>query len=190
VTEPTTIRVAAKGVELVLRTDPGLFSPRGLDPGTAAMLEVVPIAPTDEVLDLGCGYGPVGLIIAKLIGPERVWMSDVDATAVALSRENAERNGLAGVTTVVSDGVEGISRAGFTLILLNPPYHVDFAVPKKLVRKGFNRLAIGGRMALVVKREEWYRQQLSAVFGGCRVTVKDGYSVLIAEKRTGTWARA
>ena len=189
-TEPTTIRVAAKGVELVLRTDPGLFSPRSLDPGTAAMLEVVPVGPTDEVLDLGCGYGPVGLVIAKLIGPERVWMSDIDPVAVNLSRENAERNQLAGVTTVVSDGVDGISRAAFTLILCNPPYHVDFAVPKKLIRKGFNRLAIGGRMALVVKREEWYRQQLSAVFGGCRVTVLNGYSVLIAEKRSGTWARA
>ena len=79
--------------------------------------------------------------------------------------------------------------AGFTWILCNPPYHVDWAVPKQLLRKGFNRLALHGRMGLVVKRRDWYEDQLRNLFGGVQKLERDGYWILIAEKRSATWAK-
>lgn len=187
--EPTSIRVSVGGTDLVLRTAPTLFSPRGLDPGTAALMASAELAPTDLVCDLGCGYGPVGIWAAKRIGADRVVMIDKDPLAVETSRANAVSNGVPDIRIVQSDGFEQVEATGFTWILCNPPYHVDWAVPKKLLRKGFNRMAMGGRLGLVVKRRDWYEAQLRQLFGGCQRLERDGYSVLIAEKRSATWAK-
>lgn len=187
--EPTTIRAAIGGIDLVLRTAPTLFSPRGLDPGTAALMASAELAADDRVCDLGCGYGPVGIWAAKRIGPDRVVMIDKDPLVVSTAKANAELNGVGGVTVVESDGFANTDAAGFTWILCNPPYHVDWAVPKQLLRKGFNRLALHGRMGLVVKRRDWYEDQLRSLFGGVQKLERDGYWILIAEKRSATWAK-
>lgn len=110
------------------------------------------------MLDLGCGYGVVRIVAATKIGAERVFMVDNDALAVTVARANAQRNGLVGVTVLHGDGVAALHEARFTQILCNPPYHVDFAVPKRFIQKGFNRLAIGGRFVLVTQRPTWYRK--------------------------------
>jgi 16S rRNA (guanine1207-N2)-methyltransferase len=188
--EPTTIRASVGGTDVVLRTAPSLFSPRGLDPGTAALMASAELGPEDKVCDLGCGYGVVGIWAAKRIGAERVVMIDKDPVAVETARANAASNGVPGIAIVQSDGFEGTQEAGFTWILCNPPYHVDWAVPKKLLRKGFNRLALKGRFGLVVKRRDWYEDQMRQLFGGCQRLERDGYWVLIAEKRSATWADA
>lgn len=184
--EPTTIRASVAGTDVVLRTAPSLFSPRGLDAGTAALMASAELGPQDLVCDLGCGYGPVGIWAAKRIGASRVVMIDKDPLAVATARVNAVTNGVGEVSIIESDGFEKITVTGFTWILCNPPYHVDWAVPKKLLRKGFNRLALHGRFGLVVKRREWYEDQLRQLFGGCQRLERDGYWVLIAEKRAAT----
>ena len=67
-----------KGVELRFKTEDGVFSPSGIDKGTLAMLSQVVFSPGDRVLDLGCGYGVVGILAAKLIGSEQVVMLDRD----------------------------------------------------------------------------------------------------------------
>jgi len=183
------IRENIAGLELDLETAAGSFSPRAIDRGTRAMLGTVEFAPDDRVLDLGCGYGVVGIVAAHSIGAERVDLVDNDAEACRLARLNAERNGAAGVRVTESDGVEGLDRADFTLILCNPPYHEDWSVAKRFVHKGFNRLAIGGRMVFVTKRRTWYERKLAAIFGGVHVQEVDGYVVLTAEKRRSDYAR-
>lgn len=65
-----------------------------------------------------------------------------------------------------SDGLKNIPEAGFTLILSNPPYHTDFSVAKEFIEDGFCKLLVGGKMLMVTKRLDWYRNRLSAVFGG------------------------
>lgn len=177
-----------KGIDLRFLTHPDLFSPRSLDPGTLAMLSLTQFDPADKVLDLGCGYGVVGVLAAKLIGPERVVMLDSDPLAVEFARLNAERNGVAGVKVLGSNGFESLDETGFTLMLSNPPYHADFAVPKHFIEKGFNRLLIGGQLVMVVKRSKWYENKLRAIFGGVRVREVDGYWVLTSERRTDRWA--
>ena len=165
-----------------------LFSPDGLDAGTGAMLSCVEFNPTDKVLDLGCGYGVVGIYAAKLIGGQHVTMSDIDERAVTAAQENALLNDVPGIRVIQSDGFRNIDDTGYTLILSNPPYHTDFSVAKHFIEKGFNRLAIGGRMVMVTKRRDWYRNKFIAVFGGVSIKEKDGYFVFTAEKRSSSYA--
>jgi 16S rRNA (guanine1207-N2)-methyltransferase len=185
----TEIRVSVNGTELTLATNPELFSPRRADRGTLAMLSAVELQTDDHVLDLGCGYGLVGIYAAKTIGQDRVTMVDVDPLAVQVASLNAARNGVPQIATSVSDGFRDLDQTGFTKILSNPPYHTDFSVAKHFILKGFNRLSIGGELWFVTRREKWYREKLRSVFGGVQVQKIDGYTVLRAQKRSDSYAK-
>lgn len=176
------------GVPLSIETQPGLFSPSGADAGTRAMVSCVPLEPGQRLLDLGCGAGLVGIAAARRLGAENVWLTDVDPQAVRCARENAARNGVPGVRIVCGDALDAVDAADFDWILSNPPYHADFSVAKKFIEKGFNRLKVGGKLVLVVKRELWYRNKLTAIFGGVRAEQVDGYFVFTAQKRSASYA--
>lgn len=177
------IKEQVQGIELVLQTNEEVFSPTAVDRGTKAMLSFVEFKSEDKVLDLGCGCGVVGILAAKQIGADKVVMCDVSQNAVQLSGQNAELNGVGSVIIRQSDGLKEISERDFTLILSNPPYHTDFAVAKGFIEDGFKKLSVGGKMLMVTKRLDWYRNKLSSVFGGVTVKEKDGYYIFIAEKR-------
>ena len=145
---------------------------------------------TDEVLDLGCGYGVIGIHAAKCIDPTRVYMLDNDPTAVALARANAASNSVADVHTSLSSGFHDFREAGFTLILCNPPYHSDFSVAKHFIHKGFNRLTVGGKFWMVTQREPWYRNKLRAIFGDVKVHRDAPYSIFEATKHSPRYANA
>ena len=177
------ITAEIKGICLEFETNDRVFSPAAVDAGTLAMLSKADFAENDRVLDLGCGYGAVGILAAKLIGEANVVLCDNSGDALALSRKNAAINGVGGVHIVESDGPAGVGESGFTLILSNPPYHADFSVPKRFIEEGYKKLAPGGRMVMVTKRREWYKNRLIAVFGGVKIEDVDGYFVFTAEKR-------
>lgn len=183
------ISFSVNGVSLQFYTDARVFSPRGLDAGTGAILSQIEFLPDDKVLDLGCGYGVVGIYAAKLIGADRVVLVDIDPVAVDLAKENAALNGVAELSIQLSDGFHDLDAAGFTKIISNPPYHSDFSVAKRFIEKGFNRLKLGGFFYMVTKRREWYKQKFIAVFGGVKITEVDGYFVFRAEKRAPSYAK-
>ena len=172
-----------KGVSLSFETAKSLFSPDNIDKGTLAMLSVVELSENDKVLDLGCGYGAVGILAAKLIGAEKVVMSDVNKRCIEFSEKNAALNGVDGLNIILSDGFRNINEKDFTIILSNPPYHTDFSVAKHFIEKGFNRLTIGGKMYMVTKRKEWYKNKFIAIFGGVKLFEIDGYYVFCGERR-------
>lgn len=173
-----------QGITLVLQTNEEVFSPTAIDKGTKAMLSFVHFLPEDKVLDLGCGCGVVGILAAKQIGAEKVFLCDISENAVQLSRQNAKANGVETVSIRQSDGLKNIPETDFTLILSNPPYHTDFSVAKEFIEDGFHKLSVGGKMLMVTKRLDWYKNKLSSVFGGVTVREKDGYYVFLAEKRS------
>jgi 16S rRNA (guanine1207-N2)-methyltransferase len=183
------IHASLAGIELHFETVPTLFSPTRADRGSLAMLSCISFEPNDKVLDLGCGYGLIGVYAAKVIGAGRVWMADNDHTAIECAARSLALNGVEDVTVVMSDGFRNIREANFTKIVCNPPYHVDFSVPKHFIEKGFNRLVLGGTMYIVAKRKTWYQNKLRSVFGGARVREIDSYLVFEAVKKSFVYAR-
>lgn len=177
------ISAEIKNVSLKFETDPSNFSPNSIDVGTLAMLSAVEFSPDDKILDMGCGYGVVGILAAKLIGQGNVTMCDISESAVKQAKINAELNGVPDIDIKISDGFSEIADNDFTLILSNPPYHADFSVPKHFIEVGFKKLAVGGKMVMVTKRLDWYKNKLTSIFGGVRVREIDGYYVFISEKR-------
>jgi 16S rRNA (guanine1207-N2)-methyltransferase len=182
------INLNVKDIDMRFNTSNEVFSPQSADKGTLAMLSVVEFNDNDNVLDLGCGYGIVGILSAKIVGATNVVMTDVDDRAVKVARENIILNGVEGVRLYQSDGFKNINEKDFTLILSNPPYHVDFSVPKEFIEKGFNRLVIGGKMYMVTKRKDWYKNKLVSIFGGVKIWEIDGYFVFMAVKKGSSYA--
>lgn len=159
-----------------------LFSPDHPDTGTLAMLRLAGIRSGDKVLDLGCGCGTVGLYAASQTSPENITMTDIDPSAVEVSKANALRNGIEGIVFTVSDGLKNIPDRDYDIILSNPPYHADFSIPREFIEDGFRHLKTGGRMVMVTKRRLWYENKLKSVFGGVRTAEADGYFIFISEK--------
>ena len=176
------------GQSVSLETQKGLFSPEHIDRGTLAMLSHVNFDSGMRIMDLGCGCGIVGIVAAKIAGEENVFMSDADPKAVETAKRNAERNGVGGVRLYISDGFRDVDASGFDLILSNPPYQTDFSVAKGFIEKGFNRLKIGGKLYMVTKRREWYKNKIISVFGGVEIRETDGYFVFIAQRRSLKYA--
>ena len=177
------------GIHMVFETADGLFSPARADRGTLSMLSVADLQPGHRVLDLGCGWGLVGVYAALVCGAENVVMTDVDLAAAALARENALRNGVPAARVYAGDALSAVPDPVFDRILTNPPYQADFSVAKRFILKSFNRLALGGRLYMVTKRRAWYENKLRSAFGGALVHEVDGYFVFEAERRTLKYAQ-
>ena len=177
------IKEELHGRELTLDTGNYYFSPAGIDKGTSFMLSKVTVTEDDKALDLGCGYGVVGIWLKKC-GCGVVVMCDISEDGVNLSKNNLKLNGIEGVKVLKSDGLKDVPDSDFTFILSNPPYHTDFSVAKSFIEDGFRKLAVGGRMIMVTKRLDWYKNKLTTVFGGVKVFEQDGYYVFISEKRS------
>lgn len=182
------ISTTIKGQKLRFNTSEKVFSPERIDQGTLAMLSKADFLENDKVLDLGCGYGIVGILAAKFVGSENVVMVDINKEAIELAKENIKLNSVMGVSIYHSDGFNAFKETDFSLILSNPPYHVDFYVPKTFIEKGFNRLRIGGRMYLVTKRKEWYKNKMIGIFGGVKIWEENGYFVFMSVKNSLKYA--
>lgn len=179
--------------EITIETGENVFSPSRADKGTAYMLREAeklfagPGGGPKKILDLGCGAGIAGIYIAKTCGVAEVHFTDIDGECVMLSLENAAANGISGKCTVkayVSDAFSDITDADFDLIMSNPPYHTDFAVAKAFIEGSFRHMSIGGKLLMVTKRLDWYKNKLINIFGGVKITrTDDGYFVFAAEKR-------
>lgn len=178
--------IEIKNVNLKFETDSSNFSPMMIDTGTLAMLSVTDFLPSDKVLDLGCGYGVVGILAGKLIGQDNIIMCDISESAVKQAKINAELNEVPNIDIRLSDGYQNVPDNNFTLILSNPPYHTDFSIPKHFIEVGFNKLTLGGKMIMVTKRLDWYKNKLTSIFGGVKIYEINGYYVFLAEKRKNT----
>ncbi|MCL2592535.1 MAG: methyltransferase [Defluviitaleaceae bacterium] len=177
------IKENIKGYELLFETNADCFSPKYIDRGTLAMLSFVDFKEDDKILDLGCGYGVVGVLAAKVTNPKNVFMTDVKNSIVEISKANAKLNNVADVNIIKSNAYESLDEAGFNVILSNPPYHTDFSIAKTFIEKGFNRLLLGGKFYMVTKRRQWYKNKFISIFGGVIIHEKDGYYIFEAEKR-------
>ncbi len=149
--ERRTIRVRLEGRDLDLTTARGVYSPDRLDPGTAVLLHGAPDpSPTGELLDLGCGWGPITLTLALRSPGARVWGVDVNERSLDLSRRNAEAAGVSNATFVRPEDVPDGLR--FDTIWSNPPIHVGKAALHELLERWLPRLTDDGVAHLVVQK--------------------------------------
>src|SRR5512144_331811 len=100
------LTLALRGHEFLFHTEAGVFSRARIDPGTKLMLQHLAIEPADRVLDLGCGYGAVGVVAGKLAAEGQVTLVDINERAVELARRNLDANGVSNGEAVQSDGFE------------------------------------------------------------------------------------
>ena len=139
---PGLVRVVLPDLYLELETDSGMFSPGRLDPGTRFLLEseLTP-AGSGDLLDLGCGYGPIACTMAARSPGATVWAVDVNERALALCERNAARAGLSNVRCVTPDA-PGLP-ASFAEIWSNPPVRIGKPALHELLRRWLPRLAPG-----------------------------------------------
>jgi 16S rRNA (guanine1207-N2)-methyltransferase len=138
-------------VTLHLTTDRGVFAATAVDPGTKRLLLDSPPLPdgATDVLDLGCGYGPIALTLAKRAPKARVWAIDVNQRALALCAANAKANGIDNVRAVLPDDVPTNTR--FATIWSNPPIRIGKVALHDLLVRWLDRLTPDGNAVLVVQ---------------------------------------
>ncbi len=172
-----------------IHSRPGVFSWDRLDAGSRALLETMEITPGDSVLEIGCGYGVVGLAAARLSESGPVLLLDVDADAVRAARLSARANGLSErVEVMASDGASAAGERRFDVVVTNPPFHLEkgtnLAIPSQFIRDAARVLAPGGRLYLVANRTLPYERWLAEAFGSFEIA-RDGreFKVLTAVSR-------
>lgn len=144
-----TLHVRLAGRDLEVETAGGVFSPDHVDLGTQVLLRTVPAPPDHgELLDLGCGWGPVALTLALLSPQARVWAVDVNERALDLARRNADRLGLGNVVAAAPDDVPDDVR--FDALWSNPPVRVGKPALHDLLTRWLPRVT--GEAWLVVGR--------------------------------------
>lgn len=147
--KPSTVTLALPDLTLSLTVDRGVFSGLGVDPGTRYLLLEAPAPPPEgELLDLGCGYGPIAITLASRSPGATVWAVDVNERALALCAANAADAGLSNVR-VAADVDEGVE---LDAIYSNPPIRVGKSALHDLLATWLHRLAPGGHAYLVVQK--------------------------------------
>ena len=141
-----------RGEKLSFITDAGVFSRGEVDAGTRVLLNALPDPLSGRVLDLGCGWGAIGVSIGKRYPACDVVMTDVNERAAELARENAERNGVSAVA-VQGDGLENVT-GEFDLIVTNPPIRAGKQVIYQMFAQCAGRLRENGEMYLVIRRQQ------------------------------------
>ncbi|HET6781030.1 MAG TPA: methyltransferase, partial [bacterium] len=145
VSRPREVHAVLRGRKWTFLTDRGVFGHKGVDAGTRLLIDTMVVRPSDDVLDLGCGYGPVGIVAATLAVQGRVVMIDVNERAVALAAENARRARLANVEVVAGDGLGQLAGQKFDVIATNPPIRAGREALRNLFRDAGDHLRDQGR---------------------------------------------
>ena len=186
-----TISVRLAGRDVDVTTANGVFSPERLDAGTSVLLANVPAPPPGgNLLDLGCGWGPIAISLALESPRATVWAVDVNERSLELVRRNAAQLGLTNVNAVRPEDVP--ADASFTSIWSNPPIRVGKNELHAMLLHWLPRLESGSDAWLVVQRnlgsdslQRWLHAELPKEFAVLRAATNKGYRVLRCRRRSG-----
>lgn len=168
------ITARALGLTLSFETDAGVFSKNELDPGSRLLIESMG-ALSGRVLDLGCGWGPVGTFLSLANPQAQLVMSDVNERALDLARRNLKNNGAA-AEVVASDGFAALEGA-FDHVVTNPPIRAGKALIYGLFDTAHERLREGGALTIVIRKQQGAPsalKHLQETFGNAEVIAKGG----------------
>ena len=171
----------ADGPPMQFLSRPGTFSYGRFDNGSRAMIDVVEIHDGDSILDLGCGNGTVGCLLATKAGPNgRVTFIDSNLRALVLAEHNAKANHVAQPIFVAATRLEGLENKSFDAIVANPPYYAKSDITRLFVEGAKQLLKHGGRYYIVTKMPTAVVPMIFETFGDCSVIENRGYSVVMA----------
>jgi len=184
-----TIHVRLAGTSVDVTTAGGIFSPDRIDSGTQVLLANTPAPPPGgDLLDIGCGWGPIALTMALESPRATVWAIDVNERALDLVRMNAKNLGLHNVRACLPDEIP--TEIAFRTIWSNPPIRVGKSELHNLLERWLPRLTPGSDAWLVVQRNlgsdslhRWLQGALPADFVVARAATSKGYRVLRAKRR-------
>ena len=177
------LNVELLGQRLTFLTDAGVFSKKMIDYGSRVLLSVLDFEAGERVLDVGCGYGPLGLTLTKAYGVAAT-MVDINQRALDLAQKNAERNQISAhiFQSNVYEKVSGI----FDHVISNPPIRAGKQVLHEVISGSYEHLTEGGDLTLVIQKKQGApsaKSKMEDVFGNCEIVKKDkGYYILRSEK--------
>jgi 16S rRNA (guanine1207-N2)-methyltransferase len=178
-------RFLYRGELLTFVVDRGVFGSHGLDPGTSLLIENLALGKSDRVLDLGCGWGAVGIAAARSVKDGQVVLTEVNRRAARLARLNVERNHVDNAEVRVGDLFAPVVGERFDVIATNPPYRAGRPLILELVREAPSHLNPGGRLLIVGKGTQgilYYQERLEKEWSGPVEVLgrRSGYRVLEA----------
>ncbi len=170
---------------LIFHSTWGLFSPREVDEGSRMLLERVEINPADDCLDLGCGYGPIGLTLAKLAPRGKTILVDKDYVAIDYSCKNIEINHIDNAEALLSNGFDKIRDKQFDVVASNIPAKVGNEMLTLFMHDARQQMKPGGRFYVVTITglRKYIERNFKEIFGNYK-KLKQGkqYTVALATK--------
>ena len=177
------LRVELLGEKMTFLTDAGVFSKKMVDFGSQLLLKCLEVDEGETVLDVGCGYGPLGLSLAKAYGVQAT-MVDINNRALDLARQNAERNKVE--VTIFQSNIYEQVEGKFDHVISNPPIRAGKQVVHEIIEKSKDFLEIGGDLTIVIQKKQGApsaKSKMEDVFGNCEIVKKDkGYYILRSVK--------
>lgn len=176
------------GINLNLTTDAGVFSKNRVDYGSGVLIEQMleQDLPGGNILDVGCGYGPIGLFAAKKWPDRQVDMVDVNERAMDLARRNAAANGAGNVNIFASDRYQEVS-GQYAMIVTNPPIRAGKAIWSSILSEAKEHLTDGGILLVVIQKKQGApsaKKLMAASLGNCEILTRDkGYYILKSVKK-------
>ncbi|WP_336833032.1 class I SAM-dependent methyltransferase [Staphylococcus pseudoxylosus] len=176
--------------DLELVTDAGVFSKGKIDFGSDLLvktfLKTYPPGPTKNIIDVGCGYGPIGLMIAKVSPHHEVTMVDVNQRALNLSRKNKKRNRIDNVKVKESDGLSQVEDNTYDFVLTNPPIRAGKEVVHRILEDAYVKLKLDGELFVVIQKKQGMpstKKKMQDTFDNVEVLEKSkGYYILRSVK--------
>lgn len=177
-----TIEAELKGKALTFHSTWGIFSPREIDSGTDLLLKHLEIKEDEVALDIGCGYGPIGLTIAASAPNGQVHMVDKDFVAVDYANQNAKLNQLGHAKAYLSNGLSAVPKdLLFTTVVSNIPAKVGKEMLSIILHDVYQQLAPGGQFVVVTINglRQYMKRNFIEVFGNYE-KVKQGKDYTIS----------
>ncbi|MBP2619808.1 class I SAM-dependent methyltransferase [Streptococcus panodentis] len=177
------LRVKLLGQEMTFLTDAGVFSKKMIDYGSQVLLSALDFKPGASVLDVGCGYGALGLTLVKAQAV-KASLLDINSRALELTRKNAEANHISAqiFQSNIYEKVEG----HFDHIISNPPIRAGKQVVHEVISGSSRHLKEGGDLTIVIQKKQGApsaKAKMEEVFGNCQILKKNkGYYILRSEK--------
>ncbi len=177
------LKVTLLGQSFTFLTDSGVFSKKMVDYGSQVLLNTLDFEKGKTLLDLGCGYGPLGISLAKVQGVKPT-MVDVNNRAIDLAKQNAQKNGVEAdiFQSDIYEKVNGI----FDYIISNPPIRAGKQVVHTIISESINYLKVGGNLTIVIQKKQGApsaKAKMEEVFGNVEILKRDkGYYILRSEK--------